>query len=185
MVDITTSFIIDNDVAFQAGLDRMARATNDFRVPFNLIRAHWYKGNRKIFTLKSSGLYPDYGGFNPSAVEANGLSRRELAKSKKMHEVGFVYPMLVRRSRRLMRSLISDNASGSESFVGRKVLSMGTSISYAKYHQSDRPRKTLPQRKIIFIDGGPAETAKDALVSGRREAWLNIMNDYINDFLEG
>ena len=63
---------------------------------------------------------------------------------------------------------------------------MGTSVSYAIFHQSDKkPRLKLPQRKVIFISGGPAEKAKDSLISGRLEAWLNIINDHINQLITG
>lgn len=182
--EITTSFILENDKAFIASIDRLAKATNDFRIPFNLIRTHWYKGNRKLFTLTSRGLYPPLGGLTPGAPSGFGnQTKQRRAEDLKERRVGFAYPVLVGRSRRLMKSLIFANAEGAESFVGRKVLLMGTSIPYAGYHQSDRPRTQLPQRKHIFIDGGPAEKAKDAKISGRREAWINIIDDYIKDLL--
>ena len=88
---------------------------------------------------------------------------------------------MMHRTGPLKTSLLSKTASGAVNFVGRQSMVMGTDIDYAKYHQSDDPRKKIPQRKIIFIDGGPAEKAKDAKISGRREAWLNIINTYIQD----
>jgi len=172
------SFIPENDDAFKRGIDRLSKATDDFRIPFGLIANHWYKGNRKLFKLKSGGLYAPYGGINPTSEKTAAAERA------KKRDVGFVFPMM-KRSGRLEQSLVSKNSSETEHFVGKQTLVMGTKVPYAKFHQSDKPRSVLPQRKVVFIDGGPAEKAKDALVSGRREAWLNIMNDYIIQLLDG
>jgi len=182
------SFIPENDKAFARGLERMAKATGDFRIPFGLIGRHWYQGNKKIFALKSAGLYQDFGGMNPNEkvrVKGRLVTKRVAAKFKKQKEHGFVYPML-KATGALEASLSSRSGSGAVFFAGRKNLVMGTNISYAKYHQSDKlPRLKLPQRKVVFISGGPAEKAKDSRISGRREAWLNIINDHINQIVTG
>lgn len=165
---ITTSFIIENDENFRRGLERLERSTDDFRIPFTLISADFFKSNRKIFTLRSKGLYPDLA---------------PATKVQKQKEVGFVYPILAREGA-LARSLTSPNASGAVNFIGRKELEMGTSVPHAIFHQSDEPRKVIPQRKVVFIDGGPNETAKDASIAGRSERWANIINDHILKLIE-
>ena len=185
MAEPIVSFIVENDEAFANGLKRLAATTSDFRIPFGLIGNHWYRGNKKIFALKSAGLYPGYGGFNYNEkVMYRGqlVTKRKKAEEEKKRKFGFIFPML-KREGRLEKSLMK-GGSGAEYFVGRQELIMGTNVEYAKFHQSDQPRATLPQRKMIFIDGGPAEKAKDALISGRREAWLNIINDYIFQITE-
>lgn len=181
------SFIPENDEAFKRGLKRLADTVDDFRIPFGLIGRHWYRGNKKIFGLASRGLYPGFGGFNPTEkIQFLGkpTTRREAAEVTKSEEVGFIFPLL-KRSGKLEASLSSRSAKGAVFFAGKHDLLMGTSIPYAIFHQSDEDRFTLPQRKVIFISGGPAEKAKDSFVSGRREAWLNIMNDHINQILTG
>jgi len=176
--EIATSFLVDNDRAFKRGLDRLAKATDDFSTPFAEIAKHWYQGNKKLFKLKSGGLYAPYGGLNTNA------EKQYAAEQQKKKEVGFIFPMM-KRTGRLEKSLVSKNSSEGEHFVGRQTLVLGTKVPYTKYHQSDAPRSVMPQRKVIFIDGGPAETAKDAVISGRREAWLNIMNDHIIQLIGG
>lgn len=185
MADEIISFLPENDKAFQRGLDRLGKTVDDFRIPFNLIGNHWYRGNRKLFKLKSEGLYPPYGGFNfgERIPFKGGLStRREVAEVLKSEEVGFIFPMLKRKGA-LEKSLSGKNQPFALFSIGKQELIMGTDVPYAIYHQSDRPRKKIPQRKMIFIDGGPAEVAKDAVISGRLQAWLNIMNDHITQVL--
>lgn len=187
MADAIISFIPENDEAFKRGLKRLAQATDDFRIPFGLIGRHWYRGNKKIFGLASRGLYPGFGGFKPSEkIQFKGqpTTRREAAEVTKSEEVGFIFPLL-KRSGALEASLSSRSAKGAVFFAGKHDLLMGTKIGYAIFHQSDKKRFTLPQRKVIFISGGPAEKAKDSVVSGRREAWLNLINDHINQILTG
>ncbi|MCP3684539.1 MAG: hypothetical protein GY861_17880 [bacterium] len=169
MPDPIISFITENDKEFTTVLDNAAEKISDFRIPFGLIANHFYKGNKKIFSLKGPGLYED---LSPNYKKA------------KEKEVGFIYPILKRKGR-LERSLSGKNANEAEFFAGRQTLVMGTKVPYAIYHQSDKPRNKLPQRKMIFIDGGPAERSKDALVSGRIEAWTNIVNDYVAQVLSG
>jgi len=181
---LVTSYILENDKDFQAALDRLAATCTDFRIPFGLISKEFYKSNQKMFKLKSQGLYPDLGGFNPSRiVGANGETGRDRAKRLKKREVGFVYPLLVRTGR-LASSLVNSSDPETVNIVTKSSLVLGTDVPYAIYHQSDKPRRIIPQRKVVFIDGGPLETSRGASTSGRRETWLNIINDYILSKIE-
>lgn len=187
MSDAIISFIPENDQEFKALLSKAGEKISDFRIPFNLIAGDWYRGNRKLFTLKSEGLYPPLGGLKPQEkVMYRGqlTTKRERAEVEKSEKFGFIYPLL-KATGALEKSITSKSAPGAEFFIGRQTLVMGTRIPYAKYHQSDRPRTKLPQRKMIFIDGGPAEQAKDAQISGRLERWTNIVNDYVKQVLTG
>jgi hypothetical protein len=168
MVTPVTSYIVENDEDFKKALDRLAATTNDFRIPFGLIAKEFYQSNKKIFSLKSAGKYPD-------------LSPKY--KIAKQREVGFVYPILLKTGA-LAASLLKPNANGSVRTIRKQELLLGTRIPYAKFHQSDEPRTKIPLRKVVFIDGGPLETSSGASTSGRRESWLNIINDYILDTLE-
>jgi len=186
--DQIISFIPENDLEFQKILKKIGKQISDFRIPFNLIGNHWYRGNRKIFSLKSEGLYPVYGGFNPTEkVPFLGqlTTKREKAEVLKSEEFGFIFPMM-KRTGVLEKSLSNRSSAFAVFFAGRSELVMGTDVPYAKFHQSDKlPRKILPQRKIIFIDGGPAEIAQDAFISGRAEAWNKIIVEYAAQVLTG
>ena len=163
-----TSYIVENDKAFLDGIDRLSRATKDFRIPFGLISKSFFQGNKKIFTLKSAGQYPDL---------------KDKTKTQKQREVGFVYPIL-KRTGRLESSLTGGNSPEAINVIGKKSLLLGTSVDYAIYHQSDEVRSKIPLRKPVFISGPPLEKGKADSKSGRKQAWLNIMNQYIIDNLD-
>lgn len=182
-----TSFIIENDIAFKKLLDETGKKISDFRIPFTSISKDFYRSNRKIFTLKSEGLYPDFGGFSPSTPTRYGgetMSRRDAYRLQKIRKVGFAYPLLFRTGA-LAESLLNARGRGAINFVGRRELVLGTSIKYGVYHQSDAPRKKIPQRKFLFIDGGEKEVAKDASIAGRRERWFNIVRDHAAQVISG
>jgi len=168
MAEAFTSYIIENDADFQRAIDRLALATSDFRIPFGLISKEFYKSNKKIFSLKSAGKYED-------------LS--EKYKIAKQREVGFIYPILFKTGR-LGASLLNPSDGEAINHISKTGLELGTNVPYAKFHQSDGARKKMPLRKVVFIDGGPLESSKGASTSGRRETWLNIINQYILDNIE-
>ena len=168
MAEPVTSYIIENDKDFNRALDRLAMVTNDFRIPFGLISKEFYKSNQKIFKLKSAGKYPDLA---------------EKTKEQKKREVGFVYPILVRKGR-LASSLVNPSDPETVRVITKQNLLLGSDVPYLKFHQSDRPRTKMPLRKAVFIDGGPFESSKGASTSGRRETWLNILNQYILDNID-
>jgi len=183
-VGLQTSFIVANDKAFNRALDRLGRTVDDFRIPFNLIANHWLRGNRKLFTLISEGLYQPLAPSVPFP-NAGGIRTTSDYRRQKEDRLGFDYPIFRGETGTLEAAMTSKTAVGNEIFIGKRVMFMGVSTPHAIFHQSDAPRSKIPQRKLIFIDGGPAEVSRDALISGRLEAWLNIINDHITQTLTG
>jgi len=183
-----TSFIIENDKEFKKLLDEAGKKVSDFRIPFTSIKKDFYRSNRKIFTLKTKGLYDDFGGFSPDTKDqvrkGRLVTRRVAYKYDKQRAVGFVYPMLFREGA-LAESMLNSRGRGAVNFVGRRELVLGTSIKHAVYHQSDETRSKIPQRKFLFIDGGEKEVARDAKIAGRRERWFNIVRDHVKQVVEG
>lgn len=179
-------WVIENEKDFQRALDRLGKATNDFRIPFRIITSDFYRSQKKIFQLQSEGLYPPLGGFNFRQVESNGLTRRENAENRKERLTGHPWaPILFGKTGDLKDSTLSNQHRYSIYFLGRQELNIGSSVPYGKYHQSDRPRTKIPQRKFIFIDGGPNDASKDSAITGRRERWLNIIDEHIKQLLTG
>lgn len=161
-------FAIENEAEFSRQLDRLQELTSDFRIPLNMIANDFYRSQKKIFTLKSAGRYPE-------------LAQSTIDYKEKFHGKGNAWPILVMTGR-LARSLLSKDGPEGEFRIGKQELIMGTSVPYAIYHQSDAPRSRLPQRKVVFIDGGPLDDAKDGK-NGRRERWGNIIFNYIQQLL--
>lgn len=163
---IAVSYIVDNDKKFRASIDRALEYTTDLRLPFSLILADFYKSEQAIFSLKSQGQYPDYVG--------GEKSRYAKLKEKKK---GFRYPLLV-YSGKLANSLLSKDAQGAVAIVGPTSLTIGTTVEYGIYHQSDAPRKKIPLRKFLFIGPEAPRYAVGDTV-GRLDRWTKIMNDHV------
>lgn len=178
---------IENQIKFQKSLDALGRYTSDFRIPFRLIASDFYRSQRKLFTLKSAGLYHPLGGFNYARREWNGLTRRENAENEKERRTGHAWaPILFGETGNLRDSTLSKNHKNSIFFVGRQELQIGSNVPYGKYHQSDKkPRTKIPQRKFIFIDGGPADRSRDSSINGRRERWKKIIQTHIKQIVTG
>lgn len=183
---MANEWIIENERDFKNALDKLGKATSDFRIPFRLISSDFYRSQKKIFQLQSEGLYPPLGGFNYTAVDDNGLTRRENAETRKEKLTGHPWaPILFGKTGDLRDSTLSNSHRYSIFFLGRQELQIGTSVPYGKFHQSDKPRTKIPQRKFIVIDGGPNDTAKDSSISGRRDRWIKIINTHIDQLLTG
>jgi phage gpG-like protein len=181
-IEPIASFIIENDVEFQKVLDKLAKATSDFRIPFGSISRAWYQSNKQIFTLKSKGKYKE---LSKKPFFAWWEKDEDLRRfypqgywEYKEAKYGHRYPILFRTGR-LANSMLSPRSPDAHNFIGKQVLEMGTLVPYAIYHQSDQPRRVIPQRKMIFISGGPKEDAKDARAGGRLKRWTNIVYDHI------
>jgi len=180
---------IENDIAFANGLDRLGRATNDFTIPFKLISSDFYRSNRKLFTLQGKGLYQDLSEkpFRAFWQNKNGFASYYAGGYKEYKKVnyGFTYPILVGESRVLSNSILGGRNKHSIFTLRKQELLLGSSVPYGKYHQSDAARTKIPQRKFVFIDGGPADKSKDSSINGRRERWLNIINDHVIQLVSG
>lgn len=171
MAEAFTSYSVDNDRKFRAAIQRAADAVGDLRIPFGQILKNFYKSEQAIFALKGPGQYPD---FTEQGKIVGPLSKYAKAKEKK---TGFMYPLLV-RSGRLSASLLSKDAPGSVAIIGPTELTIGTTVPYGIYHQSDKPRKKIPLRKFLFI-GPEAPKFATSDMQGRPERWMNILNDYV------
>lgn len=180
-------FSIENQQEFAKALDRLGKKTSDFRIPFKLIASDFYRSQRIIFNLKSEGLYPPLGGFKPNSPSGLfGYTRRQAAEFRKQRATGHDwFPILYGKTGDLRDSTLSKNHRYSVFFLGRQELQIGTSVPYGEFHQSDEAREKLPQRKFIFIDGGPKDASRASGLTGRSDRWQIIVNDYIRQITTG
>jgi len=177
---------VQNRRAFERSLNALGRFTNDFRIPFRLIASDFYRSQKKLFLLQSEGLYAPLGGFRHREVAPNGLTRRQNAETAKERKTGHPWaPILFGETGDLKNSTLSRNHKYSIFFLGRQELQIGSSVPYGKFHQSDEPRSVMPQRKFVFIDGGPADRSQDSSINGRRERWKSIVQEHIKQLVTG
>jgi len=181
MAEPIISFIPQNDAEFLAGIRKLEKATNDFKIPFSSISADFYKSNRQIFTLKGPGKYQDLAPSSPKG--RGGVKTTSNYKQQKKRRLGFVYPIFTGAKGTLVRSLLNKGDTNASYFLGQQTLIMGTKVKYAIYHQSDLPRKKIPQRKVIFISGGADEIALDSKAGGRLKRWIGIIDSHVEKIL--
>ena len=188
MVDITASYVLENDAAFKQMLKDAREVVSDFRVPFGLISRDFYKSERAIFKLKGPGLYPPFKNSNRVQFVQDGVGVKRLAPKKqyditkspyqqqKLKKFGFDYPLLVRTGK-LAASMTQPNAPGSVNVITKLSFVVGTSLHYGIFHQSDAPRSVIPQRKFVFI-GPEAPQFATSEQMGRLQRWLGYIEDY-------
>ena len=162
MVTGFNSYIVDNDKLFQQAISRAQGVVSDLSIPFHLILNDFYRSEEAIFQLQSAGKYPP-------------ISEKYGQRKEKRY--GFRYPLLVRTGR-LADSVTSPTAPEAIAEITPSSITIGTTVPYAIYHQSDAPRAKIPQRKFLFIGPeAPQYATSDQM--GRTERWLNILNDYV------
>lgn len=180
---------IQNVNDFQERLDRLAQHSSDFRIPFRLISSDFYRSQRQLFLLQSAGMYEDLSTkpFLAFWQNKNGFASYYAGGYKEYKQVnlGFTYPILVGKTRDLANSTLGKSHRYSVFFLGKQELQIGSSVPYGKYHQSDKPRTKIPQRKFIFIDGGEGDKSKGSGINGRRERWLSIIDTHLEQLISG
>lgn len=164
------SYIVENDSLFIQTLRDAAEVVSDLRIPFGLISRDFYKSERAIFGLKGPGQYPPFKG----EKDKDGLTSYQKRKRKKF---GFDYPLLVATGA-LAASITQSNAKGSINLITPLSLTIGTSIPYGIYHQSDSPRSKVPLRKFVFIGPEAPRFATSDQV-GRLDRWTKIIEDFV------
>lgn len=176
MSETFTSYSVDNDKKFRNALSEASKISQDLRIAFGLISSDFYKSQQAIWKLKGPGKYPPFkGAINPKT----GMTAYQAEKKKK---VGFDYPLLVRTGS-LAASLSGPSNQGSINKITPLSLSIGTSIPYGIYHQSDEGRSKIPLRKFLFI-GPEAPQFANSEQSGRLERWLGYVQDHIKRTLK-
>lgn len=163
---ISFSYNIENQREFSRSINAAIKKVKDLSIPFEQIANDFFKSRRAIFKLKSPGQYPDF---------KNG--RNGPYATKKEELVGFKYPLL-KFSGRLEDSVTDKSAQEAIYQNDGKTLTMGSSVPYLRFHQSDLPRKKLPMRKVIFFGPEAPRFAKGAL-SGFTGRALDTLNAYV------
>jgi len=122
-------------------VEELSRSLGDLRPLFEQLASDFYKDEKRIFNLRGPGQYED---LDPDYQEV------------KERKWGHVYPILF-ASGRLAASLLSRRAVNSVSNIDKLKFEIGTSVRYAVYHHSPKPRESyfgtprLPRRPIWFF----------------------------------
>jgi len=171
---ISTSYEIENDKEFAASIDKALRTVSDLRFAFGEIARDWFKSNKTIFSLQGSGLFPP---LNPvyARVKENRAGRR--------------LPIMVGakigggESGELRDSVTKLRDPNAIVRIDKTSLVMGTKVKHGIFHQSDRPRTLLPQRKFLFI-GPEAPSSAGSRITGRLQRFKAIIENEIQSQLD-
>ncbi|HEX4311887.1 MAG TPA: phage virion morphogenesis protein [Acidobacteriaceae bacterium] len=128
---------IAGEVQLDRGIGRFADGVSDYRPIWPVIEDDFYAEEKAQFASEGAeggepwqALSPEYAGW------------------KEAHYPGM--PIL-QRTGDLERSLTSPSDPNAVKIEGRKLLTLGTRIPYAIYHQSIDPRTRLPRRPPIQL----------------------------------
>lgn len=172
-----TSYIVDNDKIFERAIKQAKKKIGNLKPALEEIGLEFLKSRRAIFTLKSPGQYPDlstkpFTAFWPNIL---GIGARYEGGYKQYKQINFglTYPIL-KVTGDLERSITSRGASGNRFKVDNESVTIGTKVPYAKYHQSDKPRKKIPLRKFLFIGPEAPKFAKGPLAGFPEAALLSL-----------
>lgn len=159
---------IENLNKFRATLKKAASQVSDLSFAMGEIARDFYKSEKAIFQLKSPGGYPD------------------LAESTKKQKARLGIPLypILKRSGKLEKSVTSPNAQGSHLKIGKTFVEIGSTIPYGIFHNSDLPRRKIPQRKFFFLGPESREFAGNREFGGRPVRWRNIVEGYVDAVLK-
>jgi phage gpG-like protein len=140
-------------------IKRLRRGVKDLRPLFEQFSQDFYKQEKKVFNLKSRGKYKN-------------LSK-EYRKIKKK-KYGFIYPILFAEGR-LAASLLDRGNAEAVNYINETSFIIGTSVPYAVYHHSDKPRNKMPYRPLWILDGNNAMFRR----------WVRQLNIYFDKMAKG
>jgi len=169
MAESLIQYDFENRKEFQQILKNAASQISDLSFPMGEISRDFYISERAIFKLQSPGGFPDF--------------KNERSKKQKLSEVGFLYPLL-KRSGKLEKSITEEGSPGNITKITSRDATVGTNISYAKFHQNGT--RLMSARRFVFI--GPESRAfsqKDRQKGGGRlTRWSNIIENYVQVVLK-
>jgi phage gpG-like protein len=158
-------FVVDQDKRFQKSVQDALKQVSDLTIPFNLITKSWFKGNKSIFSLSGKGKYED-------------LSPKY--KARKASVLGSAYPILRGMTGRLESSITDPTSRDSIAVIlNKRSLVLGTSTPYGPYLQMGTNK--MPARPFILLG---AEQVSPSEINRRKEAWINIIGDYVKQVAE-
>ncbi len=141
-----------------------AERVKDLIPAFEQIADDFYKGERRVFVAEGAvGEAPSESGVGTWQVWAPLNPEYAAWKRKK----GFGTKILVKTGK-LKASLTSSNDDGSIRVINKLSMELGTSVPYAKYHQTGTNRG-LPKREPLRIT--------------KRQArfWVQLINKFLLD----
>ena len=157
------SYQLDPKKLLEKKFVKLLEDIDDLRVPLQLIKESWFRGNQSIFAISGPGRWADLSG---------------KYKKRKMNTYGFVYPILFREGR--LRSALTKE--GSEESVAvfptKKTLIVGVNPDNVVFQtlNNGSAKINIPARPFILL--GAEQVAPQSL-NKRVQIWTKILQDYV------
>ena len=127
--------VIIDDRRMKRKMKKILRITGDLSPAFKTIASMFYKSRETIFAIEGPGQYKDL---------------RPKYAAFKQRKWNFKYPIL-KASGKLEKSITVMGSPDNITEIGKRQLVVGTSVPYAKYHNSRAlPRNRVPFRPFVF-----------------------------------
>ena len=128
-----------NDLRFRKKLGTLSNRIKDSSPALKTVGRMFRESRKTIFSQRGKGKYPDFKRGGPNSLYAQ----------QKQKEVGFKYPLLVKYGT-LRSSVVDKSDPDNVTRIWKRKARFGTSVPYAKYHDSPAPRKKIPYRPFLF-----------------------------------
>ena len=130
----------------QKKVDKIGEGLKDMRPLFELFSSDFYKSEKELFF--NQGIVRDSSKSNALLGARKIRDLSEGYKPVKMKKYGFIYPILVGAGR-LSGSLLSRSHREAINIIKKQAFAIGTTVTHAIFHHSDKPRKKLPRRPVF------------------------------------
>lgn len=133
----------------------------DLRIPLELIRESWFRGNRSIFAIGGPGKWADL---------SPGYKKAKLKKK------GFVYPILLRDGHLRNALTVPGDPESISTLVGKKSLDLGVNPDNDVFRFLHFGTSKMKPRPYILL--GAEQTAPSEL-NKRVEIWQKLIQDFV------
>ena len=130
-------FEIDGDKEIIHDIGLAIDRTTDLGPVWPKVYDAWMAWQKKVFATEGEAIGTRWESLSPNY--AAWKAKRYPGKT------------ILRRTDTLYHSLTKRSAKGTVYVPEKQALRIGTDISYAKYHQSREPRRSLPRRPFIML----------------------------------
>jgi hypothetical protein len=158
---VKTTITVDPSGAQGAAFKKALEGIDDLRIPLELIRESWFKGNRSIFAIGGPGKWADL---------------TEGYKKAKQRKKGFIYPILYSEGVLKNALTVMGDKGSISKLIGKKSLDLGVDPSNKVFGYLHYGTSKMKARPYVLLG---AEQVAPSGLNNRTEAWRKLIIDYV------
>ena len=161
MVSQPIQIVVDPKKLLGKKFEKAIDEVQDLRVPLQLIKESWHRGNSSIFAIGGPGKWAD-------------LTSRY--KSWKRRQIGSEYPILFLSGELKAALTQPDDPQAVGRFPTKKTLLIGVNPDNKIFNYLNNGTRKMKARPFILLG---AEQVAPAALNKRVEIWTKILGDYV------